>query len=352
MMTNVTKHTFANPFIFFMGSILAISLTGCDTPAAPDEQEEHATATAKTKIITTDSGLEIKITDLGTLGGDRSEASSINDKGQIVGNSICHNGETEAFIWEDGKMTHLAELDTPSYAYSINNKGQVVGGHGGSREYFLYDSGEVIDFPELNRPFFITSGLINDSTVIVAERRSDRRAMTWDNGNLIELGSLGGVSSPMAINNKGQVVGYSTYEEGPSLPVLWENGEIIELGIGEGEQASALSINNNGIIVGIKDSYTPVLWKDGNLIELDILTGYIDGWAMSINDEEQVVGYNLTVNESRAFLWQDGKLIDLGACNLGGAKSMATSINEKGQIVGRSETSSGEIHAVLWEIME
>ena len=40
-------------------------------------------------------------------------------------------------------------------------------------------------------------------------------------------------------------------------------------------------------------------------------------------------------------------MIDLGT--LGGAVSVAQAINARGQIVGFSETSGGEIHAFLWD---
>jgi probable HAF family extracellular repeat protein len=71
-------------------------------------------------------------------------------------------------------------------------------------------------------------------------------------------------------------------------------------------------------------------------------------FAGDINDRGQVVGSsNSFADPSQvAFLWQDGVGIKLES--LGGIISGASRINERGQIVGYSQTANGEFHAVLW----
>ncbi len=70
--------------------------------------------------------------------------------------------------------------------------------------------------------------------------------------------------------------------------------------------------------------------------------------ARAINDEGQVVGSSLTSSgETHAFLWQDGEMADLGT--LGGSASYATGINDQGQIVGYATPAGGGQHAFLWQ---
>lgn len=82
------------------------------------------------------------------------------------------------------------------------------------------------------------------------------------------------------------------------------------------------------------------------IIDLGTLGGN-SSWAEAINDSGQVVGHSDTGSgEQRAFLWTaSGGMQDLGT--LGGT-SVATAINSSGQVVGYSDTSSRLRRAFLW----
>jgi probable HAF family extracellular repeat protein len=75
--------------------------------------------------------------------------------------------------------------------------------------------------------------------------------------------------------------------------------------------------------------------------------GGANSFALGINNRGQVVGSSDTASgDTHAFLWEDGEMTDLG--HLGGSSSVATGINNRGQVVGQSATFAGYNHAVLW----
>ncbi len=73
-----------------------------------------------------------------------------------------------------------------------------------------------------------------------------------------------------------------------------------------------------------------------------------NSYALGINNAGKVVGYSETSSgNTHAVLWHKNKKIDLGT--LGGKNSRANAINNAGKVVGYSRTSSGNDHAVLWD---
>lgn len=131
------------------------------------------------------------ITDLGTLGGAESYATSINNIGQIVGKAQTSNGAWHLFLWHEGMMQDLGSIDYPA---RINDSGSIVGWSG-------------------------WTGL-------------SVSAFIWQNGQYTKLGSLGGpVTGANAVNNFDQVVGGSRISQGgPYHAFLWENGIMRDLG--------------------------------------------------------------------------------------------------------------------------
>jgi probable HAF family extracellular repeat protein len=123
-------------------------------------------------------------TNLGSLGGTLfSDAFNVNDRGVVVGSSDLA-GDTNfwafpfinnhAFLWRNGALTDLGTLpgDPSSFAFSINNMGQIVGQ--GSRAIFwndeeLTDLNTLVPGPPFSQLYLLSAFDINDRGEIVGE---------------------------------------------------------------------------------------------------------------------------------------------------------------------------------------
>lgn len=156
---------------------------------------------------------------LGTLGGERGEATAINELGHVVGRAENIEGHSRAFLWRDGEMSDLGTLGgLGSWAWGMNNTGQVVG-HSfdpnliGQRG-FLWDDGTMIDIGTLPDGGECRGLDINDLGQVVGrcqDAAGDTHAILWENGQMrsIHDARLGALSRAEAINNRSEVVGYT-----------------------------------------------------------------------------------------------------------------------------------------------
>lgn len=133
-------------------------------------------------------GLGATPTGLGSLGDglQYSEAYAVNDLGWVVGRSIVSGSTEEAFLWREGTgMVGLGRMGfNHSRANDINNLGWIVGHVSG-----------FAGFPTING-----------------------RAVLWMDGSIYDLNSyipsdLGWIlRSAEAVNERGDIVGYGTYQ--------------------------------------------------------------------------------------------------------------------------------------------
>jgi len=312
--------------------------------------------------------------DLGTLGGPKSGVNGepsvkvINDAGTVVGTAdtsvltpvaagfnpigkpdffISH-----AFVWRDGSLKDLGALPggTYSFAAAINQGGQIAG----------TSENNQID-PASGNPEF--------------------HAVLWQNDKILDLGTLGGSASFAAtLNDRGQVIGEALNDVPDPLSILgsgdgttltqtraflWQNGKMNDLGTLGGPDSWAMYINDRGQVTGT--SYTndvvgpnalspqsdPFLWENGKMKDLGNLGGTNDllgpQFVQALNNRGQVVGIMALPGDQllHAFLWDGEKLSDLGT--LGGSGSIATGINDAGAVVGYAFFPGDQVkHAFLW----
>ena len=129
---------------------------------------------------------------------------------------------------------------------------------------------------------------------------------------------------------------------------------ITDLGtLGGGYQnCTAAAINDSAQVAGgcgdARGRQHAFLWQRGKMTDLGTLGGH-DSGASLIDGRGQIAGTSLTARPARlhAFLWQNGKMTDLGT--LGGRTSRPRALNDRGQVVGESERADGTVHAYLWQ---
>ena len=88
--------------------------------------------------------------DLGTLGGNESGAVGFNNAGQIVGSAKVDATTWHAFVWEDGAMYDLNNLTvnlppgvTLLTAHAINDRGWIVGQDNNSTAFLLMPQSSI-----------------------------------------------------------------------------------------------------------------------------------------------------------------------------------------------------------------
>lgn len=245
------------------------------------------------------SGLQ----DLGTLGGDDSFASAINEAKTIFGMSYTDTvpndttglPTTHPFLWKNGQMRDLGSLGG-----SLATPGSFANGPWGA---VLNQRGQAIG----------TSTLAGDEFW---------HAFLLSNGKMIDLGDLGGnISEALAINESGVVVGRSDFS--PDSPyhhaTLWRNGTITDLGVaGPCQNSTATAVNSAGDVVG--------------------------GLGVCTNNPDDL-------NYFSAFMWKRGNLIvdlnDLVSPPADMHLEFASGINDRGEIVGNAYTPEGDLHVVV-----
>src|SRR5213592_544702 len=213
-----------------------------------------------------------------------------------------------------------------------------------SADGFIQDLGSLDSFSHARA--------VNELGQIVGESTNDDfrnpRATLWENGTMTDLGSLGGGTAfANDVNEAGQIVGGTTDASGYQRAFLWENGVMTDLGVQP--DGSALAINDKGQIVGTMNGERQgFLWDHGTITDLGTLGGPPVS-ASGVNNAGQIVGWSGSTSGSafRPWLWENGTLTDLGT-PVGFTWGQALDINEAGQVAGFGFNATGSARALLW----
>jgi probable HAF family extracellular repeat protein len=200
------------------------------------------------------------------------------------------------------KFIDLGTFGGPTNYLSINGAGLPILNNSG-----IVSSSADTSIPDPNAPNFCS----NPDCLI-------SHAYRWQDGVLADIGALPGVNNSYAgaINARGWSVGQSqngAIDPLSGLPetraVLWTDRQIVDLGTLGGNWSFSSDLNSRGQVVGAASNAIP-----------DRLSLFFFG------------------TQTRAFLWQNGAMHDLGT--LGGPDAAAGFVNERGQVAGVSYTNA------------
>jgi YVTN family beta-propeller protein/probable HAF family extracellular repeat protein len=275
--------------------------------------------------------------DLGTLGGESSYASALNNNGLIVGTAQAIKGNY-AFRYAHGIRQNLGVLSTDKEDFS---SAQAVN-----------DAGVAVGYCPVNN---LTAKAVNHACIFA-------------NGNVTDIGTPGLISYASGINDQSWIVGNSQFGNVAFHAFLFRPGDSApeDLGTLGGTNAGAISIDNYGLIAGQSQNaagnYVPFFAFAGgskiSLIALPTLGGKLGiahATAEPIGDIVAVGGSVVSAyGPGHAVKWslatKGYPITDLGTLP-GGDNSEANSVNSTEQIVGVSSGSSivAFVHAFIVE---
>lgn len=234
-----------------------------------------------------------------------------------------------------------AAAEPPPVRYTVTDLGTLPGGHS-SRAAALNNRGQVVGWSDTGA----TKGVL---TV---------HAFLWEHGRMRDLDTLpdhqkapGTVAR--GINDHGVVVGgvEPIAEEGTMLGYIynttgwmWKNGRVQTIG------GDALAVNNSGQAL-VSDGTRGLIWRAGRASAIPPVAGFQSVTAVALNGHGAVAGYCQNgPGDTRGFVRLSGGDVLVGPLP-GHNASRVVALNDIGQAVGTSSDTSGarSSRSFFWE---
>ncbi|MEJ2637489.1 MAG: T9SS type A sorting domain-containing protein, partial [Calditrichia bacterium] len=309
---------------------------------------------------------------LGALSGIYAKPYTINEAGQIMGESTI-GGNYYGFFWENDTLVGLGNMGGNwVMPEAMNDSGYVVGWSryasiytAGWQKAFLWRKGQgMIDLGtlggenDMNYWERVSSSAfdINNKNQIIGVSPApgpEDHGFFWQNDSMIDMGKV----YPVHLNDKGEVVGQMTTSGGESHLFRWQAGNLTDLGTGGGNSCWPMAINENSQIVARVElnqtdcdgySIQHLFLLDNDQMRDICPPGSKNFEFGAINNKGQIVGsFDKEDGTRHAFLWTDGAMYQLD--DQGAVNSHAADINDEGQIVINTTTADGQYHILLAE---
>jgi uncharacterized membrane protein len=278
----------------------------------------HSQVSGSTEQVTCATH-SVTLTQLDVPNATQTLPSQINDFGHIVGQFQDFRGNHGFLMTGASTIPIDYPQATETAAFGINNRLQIVGNYidgDGALHGFLRENGV---FTSIDHP---------DATDTAA----------------------------LAINDSGQIIGYYSINGGPFHGYIRSNGVFTTIDFPGASYTEPLGINNNGDIVGERGAGQigrAFLRKDGVFSDLLVPCAKTATSAAGINNFGHIVGiYDDAAGMGHGFLLINGSSITIDFPGASGPSidipdfsgTIASGINNNGQIVGAYVDSRGIIH--------
>jgi probable HAF family extracellular repeat protein len=294
--------------------------------------------------------------------GNTYYALGLNDKGEVAG--FTQQEPYRGAIYRDG---HWRAFKRHSIAWNINDHGDEVGKKYGSQVLKLWpNKGSPMPIEVPGDGYPANALLVNRARLVagVYDVNGQTACYTWTpdggpvsmglhggacdtlgmsesgyvtgssgadaflykNGSFADLGGLPGASESAgaAVNNKGQVAGYSAFQNDFGHAFLWNGSEFVDLSPEGYRPAQALGINDDGVIVGFAElpaagRAVAARFEVGKITSLEDEVPHLGAWklyiALAVNRSGMILGEGQVHGQSHYFL-----LMPIGHADVGQAR--------------------------------